>query len=1211
MAPPFEEDVSDIDSISLTSTQLSDVEAEYDVEKIISEERDKDSGEMLYLVKWEGYPLHLSSWEPAENLLADQILSDWQRDKEAVASGLAEPFDMGAYWEIKEKVWDEKEERRLRRIAKRRRLGLPSRSGSVADRSAGDVAENSEEYEVPRGRQKQVEEPTPKREGVAQNVMTSSTKQNTLIVSSDESGGDSEGEDSLPSNKKTSAVSSGKVSKTVAKPVASEARGSTTNTASVTPAFKVTQKRPSVRSTAAAKKIAAAAALAPSAAASSTKLTKRTQPSSSARKSAPSTASAFGNNAAAPKRLPVLPFDPPKRKAAVDPFIGFGKKAPECKGRKVSDSNPKAHRFSNLAEENRVRKFSAKEAAPDPSVLQTFNFATGKYDEPAMEHRAANLCSSSAANNVFGRREAPAPARQRSVSPPSVTAADRTAPTLPRDNTTTHTRVCWDWRNGDCHNEHCSFAHHYITCPFWRQGSCYKKEIDCQFDHKEEGRDPIFRSANEARKSGHFYPGDNVNVNPSQLPRPAVAASPSTEKPQVIFLKPKDVPCQFWARGTCYKPAHECKFTHHDTGAPSDPKKITCGYWSAQGCISPKCKFAHHETAYSTLGPRNESSITCSYWLAGQCQNDRCELAHHKTGCRSLGPLPLAPTDAGAMSPGIVANREPSPAPASVVRAGVAPIANMIPASRRPSLPAPQADRLPFINDVVLEVSCGSGDFQSAAQLICATQLEAAMLNDSIGLERRLHMQHMIDAMGFQTQFDTTLKQALRFPAGDIICENSRRDHAKALAQKLRQSSSCGIIHTPALTLLVYPTGTKQWESLTREGDTTSPHAVLKFKLLPALPTKISTLENVTSAEDVTQNGPAKIPTSKDVASKNIGGSATEDSSFTPLSNVDMERLIRITDVKVEDKVFLMMPPSKADEMQRIASAFKKRFKQPDYANRDTHISTLQEKGEWDTIAAKPTRTAGGLLIVHPEIPLWKIPHLAGMLHYSGLRVFSVGVDAKIPALERCKPTFSCRRLFPMGDVVFVTDDVFVETPEKVLRIINEVNRQNRGKPPGASRTKIAARPGVRQWFMRLVTEHERGEEDPRWMALLMAIWELCPADKDDEEYPGNPSETADLISIPAEQLPTFQALLETNKAKATDYVVNWFDGWAYMNASNYRRFTVCHEEPGTGSWGLDENYNKVLVGAEADPRGWAKEFNHVLVTTPEQWLKDKTKLKK
>ena len=1205
MALPFEEvDISDIDSISVTSTQPSDVEPEYAVEKVLSEERDKESGEMKYLVKWEGYPLHLSTWEPAEHLLSDQILSDWQRDKEAVASGVAQPSNMDLYWEVMEKYLDEKQERKDRRVAKRRRLGLPSRSGSVAKESAEDSAESSED-EAPRGRQKQVEDPTPKPKGVAQKVKTNSNRQVAVIISSDRSGHDSEGEDSLPKRRKTkpsskhSAVSSGKSSRAIAKPVASGARGASTNTyaASVTPAHEVTQKRPSAKSTAPAKKIAAAAAAPVSSVADSTNFAKRTQPSSSARKSAPSTASAFGNSAMAPRK-PVLPYDPPKGKAAADPFIGFAKTAPERQARKLSASNPKSHRFSNLAEENRVRKFSAKEAAPDPSVLGTFNFATNKFDEPAMRPRAAALTPMSADNNLFGRREAPAPARQRSVSPSSATAESRMGPALPGDNTTPFVNVCRFWRNTNCHNESCSFAHHFITCPDWRQGRCPKREIDCQFDHKEQGRDPLYRSAKEARAAGVIYPGDivkpNVNAIPLGVVQPlhqltdlAVATSPSPDKPSVTFVRPSEVPCHYWARGVCYKPASECRFIHEETGAPSDVKQITCGFWSAQGCKSKACRFAHHEKAFSTLGPRSEGSITCSYWLAGQCQNDRCEFAHYETGCRSLGPPPLAPTDARAISPGELADEPPSATPTVSAQVDVAPIANTTPVSRIPSLPAPQStDQPPFIIDVFLEVICGeSDDFKSAARLVCASKQQATVLTDTFGSKPRLQMQQIVDAGALRNQLAIT-ENHHRFPTGDIICENARKSHAKTLAKKLQQSSSYGVIESVADVLIVFPSGTEEWTFLTREGDPASSQAALKFILL------------------------------KDVASQNSTEimPASDRSSSTPLTAADVERLLTISDVKTEDRIFIMMPPSRADEMQRMAKFFEERFKEADYLGRETKIWTSQEQGRWSSVAEKARITGnGGLLIVHPDILLWEIPHMAAILHHSSFRVFSVGVDPNLAKMERREPAFGCQRLFPMGDVVFVTDEVFTETPERALRIIDAVNKQNVGKPVGAPRTKIAARPGLRQWFMKFVVDHERSAEDPRWMALLMAIWDLCPDDKRNPRFPANPSEmTADLISDPPELLPTFYTLVETDRARATDWIVGWFAGWACMNASKYRRFTVCHEEPGTGYLGVDPiNFHKVILGAQSDPRGWAKEYPYVHFRTPDEWVEQKSKMKK
>jgi hypothetical protein len=61
---------SDDDSISITSTQHSDVDYErsYIVDRILAEEYSEDNDEKLFLICWEGYELTDSTWEPAQNI---------------------------------------------------------------------------------------------------------------------------------------------------------------------------------------------------------------------------------------------------------------------------------------------------------------------------------------------------------------------------------------------------------------------------------------------------------------------------------------------------------------------------------------------------------------------------------------------------------------------------------------------------------------------------------------------------------------------------------------------------------------------------------------------------------------------------------------------------------------------------------------------------------------------------------------------------------------------------------------------------------------------------------------------------------------------------------------------------------------------------------------------------------------------------------------
>jgi hypothetical protein len=116
---------SDTDTISITSTRATPEREEYPVEKILEEVTD-DDGLSCYLVKWEGYNIERSTWEPQSNIQdLDEILFSWETQKLRRARGLSPPFDLDAFEAKVAAVQDAKKERQERRKAKRLRLGLP------------------------------------------------------------------------------------------------------------------------------------------------------------------------------------------------------------------------------------------------------------------------------------------------------------------------------------------------------------------------------------------------------------------------------------------------------------------------------------------------------------------------------------------------------------------------------------------------------------------------------------------------------------------------------------------------------------------------------------------------------------------------------------------------------------------------------------------------------------------------------------------------------------------------------------------------------------------------------------------------------------------------------------------------------------------------------------------------------------------------------
>ena len=114
---------SDSDSISINSTAISELEDQYQVEQILDEVIG-ENGNCLYLVKWEGYPVEETTWEPKESFLQNHSLQKWQERKKRIQHGIEEKFDTEELDKMKARLAEDKEQRRQRRQVKRERLGL-------------------------------------------------------------------------------------------------------------------------------------------------------------------------------------------------------------------------------------------------------------------------------------------------------------------------------------------------------------------------------------------------------------------------------------------------------------------------------------------------------------------------------------------------------------------------------------------------------------------------------------------------------------------------------------------------------------------------------------------------------------------------------------------------------------------------------------------------------------------------------------------------------------------------------------------------------------------------------------------------------------------------------------------------------------------------------------------------------------------------------
>ncbi|KAF4630761.1 hypothetical protein G7Y89_g7379 [Cudoniella acicularis] len=137
----------DDDDVSIHSTASSEHSDDhsYEVDRVLAEK--KEGNQKYYLLLWEGYPEHRSSWEPRRNI-SHEVLEAWKERKSRELQGLDQPFDLAQFEALLQKVAAEKKERLRRRKAKRKHLGITvSDSEHEAKGAASDSSQEAMEMD--------------------------------------------------------------------------------------------------------------------------------------------------------------------------------------------------------------------------------------------------------------------------------------------------------------------------------------------------------------------------------------------------------------------------------------------------------------------------------------------------------------------------------------------------------------------------------------------------------------------------------------------------------------------------------------------------------------------------------------------------------------------------------------------------------------------------------------------------------------------------------------------------------------------------------------------------------------------------------------------------------------------------------------------------------------------------------------------------------
>ncbi|OCK85322.1 hypothetical protein K432DRAFT_421915 [Lepidopterella palustris CBS 459.81] len=1137
-------DESDSDSISVTSTAPSIEQPEYAVEEIRAE-RETEEGEMEYLIKWEGYPLHRCTWEPQAHLLDKQIEDAWKDQQKRARRGYITPFktleqfnqhQIRAFEKAQDKAELAKLQRRARRRAKRIKKGLavetddegseegnemldanlsaddapvPSRSWNRSGRTvAGFVVEEDEQEDD------EMENDTlfmDERPRVSPQPLSDDSDDSFMSELVQQRAGKHHKRNNQPRSQTQEHLAEEQSSKDDP-PTSKKLVIKSTEYVRRLPADRDPQLSADtpLKNRATHNDINVARSAQSISAATSVTGAKKSAPTTMKRTPAGITLN-MGNSDTQKRRW--------KTGSGTFKTMKMVRKA-ELRGRNERAPDLQALQFVN-------RACTTVKGVNTSVVDQSSNNSSNAIAQPATKEIASTTSQKPSNYNPYSLRGIDHPSRNESVSKPE-DASGRDQNDLESEITPADAdkvpMTCFSWKNGSCfyNAESCKFLHRLtdltsspdgsvppkfqrppLTCFFWFNNHCRHSDEDCWFAHWNTGL-----LAGKGLGLGQPRPIDKT-LRP---PIAAKAQERNASPPQSVTYPTKELTCWYWSKGYCRKPENECSFAHRQTGKVANPPPTFKGSRE----VPPESERGAHFQEFTR--PMQE----CSYPIQESNQNPQY-------------PVPPLPSSSIPPPP-----QPPPPPPA-------APHAQLATSSNCPVDPSPftfamtstssivstQDVDIPdaIILRLVLPSDGGSGNSELRVRLARLDKSARERLHSAMHNNFHFEVKYACqpgDWKEFIARDESLSDQTI----GDIIPLSESALDVERYADFLKMDSSGGVICNTEFTMVIFPTQQDRWDFLRKDGQPIYSHLCkLRFHIIGPIPQPLTS--DLTAASLELSTSAIYV---KHMFRVNLG--------------VDPDRIFAWLDGKqCERKVFLMFDPDEHGEELEMVT----RFLQEEQA--EVYHSGIP--GSWELFRTFKS----GVVMFHPDIyQYWKIPGLRSTLIHS-FNHFQLGCN---PFASEDSLDYECTRLFPLGNVVFITDDVFAHQPSSAFSVVKAFDEKFKNGPQVLKNSKLAGRPGLISWALELMEEHEQailsGDKIAQSRVYLYErLSALVPPELEDPFDPPNPSEEALLLSVSPQELPHHHALWQKDEIQATETMVEWFAGWACTQATNYRRFIVVH----------------------------------------------------
>ncbi|KAH0168848.1 hypothetical protein KCU67_g3310, partial [Aureobasidium melanogenum] len=1193
--PVFVED-DDSDSVNTDSTVESELEAEYSVEKILAE-RTTDEGDPLYLVKWEGYELHRSTWEPRENFVDTDCLVNWELHKRDAAEGRAKLFKVAKFDAAVRREEVQREGRHAKRAEKRRQKEArepthrrrllskkelakkgtarkaPPRDATNSPSSAIETSPRKRitplsESATPSAsatRKRKRPQSDPRSPSPALSVNDVSNSQYSMF--NERTTEITESPRKSPTSHSTTVPNRARVNDQLgAKEATKQQPGRSTS---------VVTSRPKSLNTSSASKTSQPGDAASEAAASKNKGPERPR-KDAGDNSSTSQASNLIKSSTVPN-LSTVPGDLAQRRAS--------NATSAIKPSELRRSSENKNTASTATSKTHVEvSRNPTRLVPRDPIGPT---ATNNTSEPAP--RPAGPSRRTAPIKLF--HEPKVKPRQR----PRVneyTPKDSTDPQFV--NLSTQRRMQLYSHNEPAPDPNAlNFVDPSTGKVLNPENGPSSTSNALRLDTNVTGISETESSAAPKSAPALERRPDSASALQRRPLHQAIAAPRSAQEAEPRFAYPsaqpnvsrfsrKNITCRFWFRGTCKKSETVCPYAHEWTGQMAPKHTATCTYWENNQCkfTAEDCEYLHgYDFQQNVDGPRREAPEDVNGFRARQrsdspdrygLRQDEAEGRRDRTSLPNLRLRPDERTPIQSPSLASTASFEP--------RNGAGRDVHMEDAE----MPGPTVE--PLINTAHTATTPGALDEKDTADpVIISLSIRPATppthtMNIKLVFDNRVGRVKFLDTIGENPSLESSeICRSRDFEAywylkdkawasGGVICTPGDA-MATYLEDFLVLHSSCVAVRTDNFVFVVYPTQNPDWKFMPHRGPEK-----------PGLRWYLQAAVSSTSGSIVVR------PTKASFISM-----CAEHLDLNP------EILFAANRGKhIEKFVYLCFP--KGTPETKLVEVFLNEVGAKFVHSEDCDL--------WSQFCGKGS-TVNRVVLFHPSMnSFWKLPEFWSVLA-TGVNIFQVGVSKAIKTRLDSPIKYNCTRLFPSGTLTLITDDIFKNHPAQALQVL-EIFRSYKAKPEGGRNDRIYCRPGILAWLAELIDEdREKGtlnEDSPkvRCWQLVCELLGTPVADNSRNPFRSDMKPPSMLYSPPKSEMPEYSSIWDSSEQEATEFLVNWFAGNVIDECENYRRFNVLYEQHDTSA---AQTPGLMQPDNPKDPKEWMKKYTHIRVTTPARYI--------